>query len=181
MIALVFDTETTGLVENRLRKLSWQNEVIEFYGCIVNLETGEILDEYETLIKPRTYPMSPETIKITKTVISNDMLFNAPGFTEVADYIKSFIESAPWVIAHNLAFDKEIISIEMERAGKTINWPKGICTIEQTMHLTGFRLSLTNLHAHLFNNETFAGAHRAKVDVQALTRCCVELYRREEI
>lgn len=179
-LAFVFDTETTGLVDNRLRKIERQSEIIEFYGCLIDLETGEITSELDTLIKPKQYPMSKETIEKTKTRLNNELLFNAPNFASKAEEIRSLLETAPIVYAHNAAFDSEMIDIEMERLGKKVAWPRIICTIEQTMHLKGFRLSLTALHQHLFN-EAFEGAHRAKHDVMALVRCCVELRKQGAI
>lgn len=179
-MAYILDTETTGLIDTRLRKIERQSEVIEYYGCLADLDTGEVVSEFETFIRPATYPMSDETIKKTKTKLTNEMLMNAPRFGEVAEQIRTHIEAAPLVLAHNAAFDKEILDIEMERCGKSIFWPHTLCTIEQTIHLKGFRLSLTNLHLHLFNEE-FTGAHRAKHDVMALLRCCVELRKQGAI
>lgn len=179
-LAFIYDTETTGLISNRLRKNSHQAEVIEFYGCLIDLDTAEVKAEYETLIKPREYPIKEETIKETKMMLNNEMLANAPPFADVAETIRGHIEKAPMVIAHNAAFDREILDIEMDRLGKHIFWPPMLCTIEQTMHLKGFRLSLTELHKHLFKSE-FLGAHRAKNDVTALAKCCVELKKKGAI
>ena len=179
-MAFVFDTETTGLVENRLRKIERQSEIIEFYGCSVDLDTGTVYGEFETLIKPQAYPMSKDTIEKTKTMLTNEMLADARHFTNVADEMRKWLEGGPKVIAHNAAFDREIVDIEMERVGRNVFWPQVVCTIEQTMHMKGFRLSLTNLHKELFSEE-FVGAHRAKNDVQALVRCCVELRKRGDL
>jgi len=44
--------------------------------------------------------------------------------------------------------------------------------------LKGYRLKLAQLYEHLFG-ETFPDAHRARNDVQALRRICVELCRKE--
>ena len=178
--AFVFDTETTGLIENRLRKIERQSEIIEFYGCSVDLDTGHVYGEYETLVKPKAFPMSKETIEKTKTMLTNDMLFSAPSFADVADEVRKWLEGATMCVAHNAAFDREMVDIEMERVGRNVYWPQMVCTIEQTMHLKGFRLSLTNLHQELFG-EPFAGAHRAKNDVQALVRCAVELRKRGDL
>ena len=53
MKAVIFDTETTGLVKNRTIKLDNQPEIIEFYGALVDLgKKGKILKEVDTLIKP---------------------------------------------------------------------------------------------------------------------------------
>jgi DNA polymerase III epsilon subunit-like protein len=177
MIAFIFDTETSGLIDNRTIKIDRQPSIIEFYGCLVDLETGEIKSELDLLIEPPK-EVSEEITNITS--ITNDMLKGKPLFEAVASLIATAIENAPIVIAHNLSFDREMVDVEFERLGKTIKWPRLLCTVEATIHLKGFRLSLSNLHETLFN-EPFAGAHRARVDVQALVRCCVELFKRGEI
>jgi DNA polymerase III epsilon subunit-like protein len=179
MRALVLDTETTDLVHNRTVRLDKAPEIIEFYGCVADLATGEIENEMEFLIKPKNNVN--EKGKAFKSVgLTNEMLKDAPSFETIAPLIKLYIESAPMVIAHNVAFDKDIIDIEYERIKQTINWPETLCTVEATVYLQGWRMKLNDLHRYLFN-VNFEGAHRAKVDVQALVKCCTELYRREII
>lgn len=177
MLALIFDTETTDLTRNRLLRLDRQPHIIEFYGCLKEIEDDVILEEIDTLIRPPV-KVSDKISKITH--IDNDMLADAKVFSQVADDIANLIEKAPVVIAHNASFDQEIIDIEFERLGRKIKWPKLICTVEATLHLKGYRLSLTALHELLFG-ETFPEAHRAKHDVIALARCCSELLKRGEI
>jgi hypothetical protein len=70
-----------------------------------------------------------------------------------------------------------MVDIEAQRLGIELRWPRLVCTVEQTIALKGYRLSLENLHKELFG-EPFEGAHRAKADVAALTRCCRELFKR---
>jgi DNA polymerase-3 subunit alpha len=178
MKALLLDTETTGLIFNHSITLDQQPEVIEFYGCVADLKKGKISHDLNTLIKPKNYPMTDEIIAETKTKLSNEMLADAPLFKEEAPGIKKLIENAPIVIAHNASFDKEMLDIEYERLGMKLKWPPLICTIEQTIHIKGYRLSLTNLHIELFK-EPFPEAHRAKADVMALLRICKELYKRK--
>jgi DNA polymerase-3 subunit alpha len=84
------------------------------------------------------------------------------------------IEAAPRCIGHNMTFDHDMIDIEFSRLNRQIKWPKLICTTEQTIFLTGQRMTMSALHQHLFG-EPFEGAHRAKQDTLALLRCCVEL------
>lgn len=177
MKALVFDSETTGLINNHIVALDKQPEVIEFYGALVNLKTKKKLKEWEFIIRPRQYPMTKETIEKTKTQLSNELLKDAPLFPKVKAEIRKALEQAPLIIAHNLSFDKEMIDIEYERLGEKLKWPRGICTVEATIHLKGFRLALDALHQLLFK-ETFKDAHRAKPDTNALIRCCYELHKR---
>lgn len=180
--ALIFDTETTGLPKNRTIKLDLQPEIIEFAAALVNLKTGKVLKKYQTLIKPSKAlsdtPAFGEKKTITQiTGITNEMLKDAPSFKEVSKTIFTMIQKAPAAIAHNLSFDAEMLEIEAERLKYELAWPRKICTVEATISMKGFRLTLTKLHVQLFGKE-FEGAHRAMGDVDALTPCCVELFKR---
>lgn len=179
MRALIFDTETTGLVENRSTALDKQPYIIEFYAVDCDLKTGEIYEEVGLLIKP-PIKISEEITKIT--TITNEMLVDCLSFEDydISEKIIKTIESSKLVIAHNISFDCDMIELECERVSRCVNWPRKLCTVEQTVGLVGVRLTLSKLHEYLFN-EPFNGAHRAKVDVMALKRCCEELYKRDVI
>ncbi len=175
MMVLAFDCETTGLLaDTHLIPLDKQPEVIEFYGVNVDLETGKIGPEYETLIKPKR-PVSDEITRITG--LTNEDLEFAPSIGFIFPQIKTFLEEAKNVVAHNASFDFEMINCEAERLGETVRWPRVICSVERTIHLKGHRLNLQALHELLFA-KPFPAAHRARADVEALTRCLVELYKR---
>ena len=177
MKALIFDTETSGLVENRSVKLEAQPHIVEWYSALVDLKTGAIESELDFLIKPPK-PVSAEITKITG--ITNEMLKDAYAFGHYKIAIKNAIESAPMTIAHNHSFDTEMVELEAERQRLKINWPPATCTVEATCHYKGFRLTLSNLHEHLFG-VAFTGAHRARQDVAALIRCAVELHKRGDL
>lgn len=173
MKALIFDTETSGLIDNRSIKLELQPHVVEWYSALVDLSTGQIENELDFLIKPPK-PISDEITKITG--IKNEDLNGKPDFTHFAPFIKKEIEEANFVIAHNISFDSEVLDISFERLNDKIKWPKKICSVESSVHLLGYRLTLSALHLHLFN-EPFVGVHRAKTDVAALIRCCCGLHK----
>jgi DNA polymerase III epsilon subunit-like protein len=178
MRALIFDTETTALVTNHSMKLEQQPSIVEFCGWVVDLATGEVEQELDILVRPPS-GVTEETTKITG--LTDEILKDSPAFAKAAPWIRILVEGDhEAVIAHNASFDKEMVDLEFERLGQKITWPRVICTVEATIHLKGFRLKLADLHEMLFN-EKFAGAHRARVDVKALTRCCVELFKRGEI
>lgn len=177
MIALVLDTETTALVANRTMADSWLPEIIEFYAEMVDLANDNSFAYLHHFIKP----MRPITENITKiTGIDAATVANKPVFKDLAPLIIELIETSPAVIAHNAHFDRECIDIEMSRIGRMIKWPRIVCTVEQTVHLTGKRLTLSALHEHLFG-ERFQDAHRASTDCKALIRCARELFKRGEL
>jgi DNA polymerase III alpha subunit (gram-positive type) len=183
MKACVFDTETTGLISSRRLRDDQLPQVIEFYGAMVEFNKSgkhKLLHDLELLIKPSTQINEQKTGKhnITKiTGLTNIMLADAPAFKEVATKIFGMLEAAPLVIAHNCAYDSEMLNIEADRLSYKIKWPRTLCTVEATAYLKGDRLTLAELHEHLFNTKPPA-KHRAKVDVETLIRCCGELHRK---
>lgn len=178
MKVFVFDTETTGLVKNSLVPLASQPRIIEFFGHTVDDETGEVLSEIEFMCNPGI-PLP--TFIIQKVGIKQEEVDDQPPFSAHAAQICEAVSVVDAVVAHNLSFDLALVEADCERAGCQPVWPaRLICTVEQTEWLKGHRLSLTDLHTELFG-EPFKGAHRARVDVEALTRCYLELRKRGDL
>lgn len=175
MKALIFDTETTGLISNELLPLEAQPRVIEFFGVIVD-DKGKELDRLEFLSNPG-FKLDPIITKITG-LTDSDLKGEKP-FKENWPALKKLFSKANAVVAHNLSFDISILNFEAKRLGEEIPWPNiKICTVEKSEWLKGHRLNLTALHEELFG-EPFTGSHRAKEDVLALKRCWIEMRKRE--
>jgi len=170
MISLVFDTETTDLIKNKLAPLDRQPYVIEFFAVALDIEGNE-LASHHFLFDPGI-PISEEVTRITG--IKSEDVKGKPRFASAAEEIKKIIEKHDEVVAHNLSYDKTVIDFEMRRCGLEVEWPILTCTVEATEHLKGFRLNLNALHEHLFG-EGFENAHRAETDVRALADCFREL------
>jgi DNA polymerase III epsilon subunit-like protein len=161
--AFIFDTETTGLVKNSLIPLDNQPRVIEFFGHTVDDSTGEVLNEIEFLCNPGI-TIEPKITQITG-IKPEDLVAQAP-FSYYAPEVVEAIGNADAVVAHNLSFDMALIAADCARCGTELKWPP--------------RLSLGALHEHLFG-EPFKDAHRARTDVQALTKCFLELRKRGDV
>ena len=179
MIAFLFDTETTGLVKNSLVPAKDQPRVIEFFGHAVNLASGEALGEVEFFCDPGV-PLDPIITRITG--ITPDQIRGQPAFHLHAQTIADMMKISDAAIAHNLSFDMQLLDSEFERAGLgPVPWPdRLICTVEATEWIKGYRLKLNDMHTELFG-EPFAGAHRARTDVEAMTRCAIELFKRGDL
>lgn len=166
MRALVFDTETTGLVLPECAAAQRQPRCIEFYGAIV--EDGEILNELEFICDPGE-PLSPEITKITG--LTTEDVKGKPPFGDYAQRLIDLASQAEVVVAHNLTFDRVIINSEFARLGERFPWPgKSVCTVEATEWLVGRRMSLPELFEWITKEKT-SHAHRARGDVQILIRC----------
>lgn len=173
MRVLLFDTETTGLLQPDNAPLKSQPEIIEFYGVVINEEFA-IQSEFSTMIKP-VGEISNEITRITG--INPGMVKDSPYFHEIWQDLEDIFEDIDLAVAHNIAFDNGMLDVELKRIGR--KRPKAkydLCTVEATMGMKGFRLSLVRLHQMLFNKNF--KAHRAKDDVHALVRCFHELTER---
>jgi DNA polymerase III epsilon subunit-like protein len=180
MKVMLFDTETTGLIDNSAQPLEAKPRMIEFFGLSV-VQEGDTIREvgkWESLFK-YTKRLPAKIVEITG--IRDIDLANAPFFKTKANELADFIGSHDRIVAHNLSFDMEIVADEFRRLGGFLEWPKDrLCTVEATQHLKGHRVSLTDLHIMLFG-EGFPKAHRAETDVRAMTRCYAELLRLGEV
>lgn len=184
MILNFFDTETTDLISNSARRIEKQPKIIEFYATRIR-QTGEGKDaQFEfadelNLLLAHPAPLKAKTTEITG--LTNEDLKDAPPFHLKAKEIKEYMEGADVVVAHNLSYDMAVTDIEILRSDiGPISWPEPLCTVEATQHIFQYRLSLSALHEYLFG-EKFEGAHRAKVDVEAMVRCYQELVKRDMI
>lgn len=172
---IVFDTETTDLVGKEATPLEKQPHMTEFAAIKLDPETLEEVDRLEFLVNPKQKLM-PHIVKITN--ITDKMLEKKPTFGGYYPKLINFFIGGTEIVAHNCTFDVDILRFELMRIDRLLQFPwppTHTCTVEQTLHIKGERMSLKNLYKHLFNGEVFKDAHRAMSDVEALTRCYREL------
>ena len=173
MTTIIFDTETTGLIKPNEVDIKKQPSIIEIYCRKLDDNLDEI-GNFAALILPPA-PVSDEITRITG--IDNNLLKNKPTFGEIFPHLASFFIGVDTIVAHNLAFDRSMLANEIVRINKLLYFPwpvKHICTVEKTLHIEQRRMNLSNLYKHLFGEE-FKDAHRAKNDVDALTKCYKKL------
>lgn len=181
---IVLDTETTGLLEPEAADIKLQPRIIEFAAIKLHQPAGgsELMEVGR--IEFKCNPEMPLPAIITKiTGLKDEDVADAPKLIEKVGELQEFFVGSRALVAHNAGFDVGVMWYELVRLGlqKKFPWPpRHICTVESTMQIKGHRLHLSNLHEHLFG-EKFAGAHRAMVDVEALTRCFIKLVQDGEI
>lgn len=112
---VVVDIETTGGGQGHHR--------ITEIG-MVKIENGQTTDTWQSLINPQRH--IPKYIT-ELTGISNQMVCDAPLFSEVADDVRRFCEGCIFV-AHNVNFDYGFFKQEYERLEQRFRLPK-LCTV----------------------------------------------------
>jgi len=189
---LIFDTETTGLPK------SWNAPITDtdnWPRCIqiawqLHDEFGNLLEHNDFLIRPDGFniPYDAERIHGISTELAQEQ-----GIS-LADSLTLFNEAlgkTKFIVGQNVSFDINIMGCEFHRLGIENNLSSlpllDTCT-EKTAALCQipggrygkFKLpTLTELHTHLFG-KGFEDAHNATADVEATTRCFLELIRIRE-
>lgn len=185
---LIFDTETTGLPRNYNAPISDLNNwprVVQLAWQLHDVE-GKLIEHKDFLIRPKGFniPIEAEGIHGISTELAS------LGGDELEDVLLLFskaLSKAKFVVGHNVKFDVNVLGCEYCRIGEESPLALPIldtCT-EKTAdlcRLTGgpygkFKLpSLGELYSNLFN-ASFSDAHNATADVEATTRCFLELVR----
>ncbi len=187
---LIFDTETTGLPKNwnapitdtdnwpRCVQIAWQ----------LHDSMGELVEHQDYLIQPDGFniPYDAEQVHGISTELAKQ---EGEKLEIVLNRFNEALSKATHLVGQNLGFDLNIMGSEFYRAGiETVLDAKPVldtCT-EKTAELCQipggrygkFKLpTLTELHQELFG-EAFVEAHNATADVEATTRCFLELIRR---
>ena len=187
MQVILFDCETTDLIRNSALPLEKQPRIIELFAKKIQLPANvwgdqdkwEDVSEYERIFNPGI-PIPEIITQITG--IDDAAVKDQDKIKKHWPKIRKFFEGASYCVAHNLSFDKRIMEFEQQRYNpkQKFPFPKGICTIESTMSLKGYRLNLQALHVELFG-EGFKKAHRARNDVEAMERCFKFLWEKGDL
>ncbi len=189
---LIFDTETTGLPKRwdapytdtnnwpRCVQIAWQ----------LHDAMGNCIEHQNYLIKPKDFniPYDAEKVHGISTELAIEKGIPLP---EALEKFKITLQKTKFVVGQNLSFDLNILGAEFVREAIKNNLQElpvlDTCT-EHTATLCKlpggrygkFKLpTLTELHEYLFQ-EPFAEAHNATADVEATTRCFLELIRLKE-
>lgn len=188
---LIFDTETTGLPRNWAAPISDTNN---WPRCVqlawqLHDELGNLIEHQDFLIHPDGYniPFDAERIHGISTELA---LQQGEKLMEVLIKFNTALSKTKFIVGQNVGFDINIMACEFYRLGietKLSSMPiLDTCTevTANLLQLPGgrggkFKLpTLTELHQYLFG-QPFDEAHNATADVEATTRCFLELIKRE--
>ena len=185
---LVFDTETTGLPLNYRAPLSDFNNwprMVQIAWQIHDIK-GDLIEVKNYIIKPDgfTIPYNSEKIHGISTELA---LSKGIPLEKVLSLFSDALKQAKYIVGHNISFDNNIVGCEFLRSNMSnvLENKISIDTKEESTEfcqLPGGRggkfkwPNLSELYNKLFG-ESFAEAHNASADVEATTRCFLELLR----
>jgi len=149
----ITDIETTGsgIKGNRITEI-----------CIIIVQNGKVIDEYTSLVNPsQAIPLYIETL----TGINDEMVHDAPPFSEIADEVEKITKDCIFV-AHNVNFDYNIVRAEFTNLDRDYK-RKRLCTVRLAKKLIPglFSYSLGNICTSI--NIPHLDRHRAKGDCEA--------------
>src|SRR6056297_943888 len=186
---LIFDTETTGLPKNwnapitdtdnwpRCIQIAWQ----------LHDEMGKVLEHQDYLVQPEGFniPYDAEQIHGISTELAEQ---KGIPLSTVLEKFNAAMAKTKFIVGQNVKFDLNIMGAEFHRMG-IINPLQELPVLDTCTEHTAklcqipggrggkFKLpTLTELHQHLFG-KPFGEAHNATADVEATTRCFLELVR----
>ncbi|PIA78579.1 DNA polymerase III subunit alpha [Gaetbulibacter sp. 4G1] len=186
---LIFDTETTGLPKRwdapitdtdnwpRCIQIAWQ----------LHDAMGNCIDHQDYLVQPEGFniPYDAEKIHGISTELAQEQ---GVPLAEVLEKFNDALSKTKFVVGQNVKFDLNIMGAEFVR-GDVANPLQELPVLDTCTEYTAslcqipggrygkFKLpTLTELHEFLFNTP-FAEAHNATADVEATTRCFLELIR----
>ena len=189
---LIFDTETTGLPK------SWNAPITDtdnWPRCIqiawqLHDELGNVVEHNDFLIQPDGFniPYDAERIHGISTELAQEQ---GISLAESLELFNEALKKTNFIVGQNVGFDINIMGCEFHRLGiknTLTTLPLLDTCTEKTAALCQipggrygkFKLpTLTELHTHLFGSG-FGEAHNATADVEATTRCFLELIRLRE-
>lgn len=193
MRVLIFDTETTGLPPKNTptnQTDKWPH-IVQLSWVIYNDETKQIEEESNNIISLGTHiPISAESTAIHGITSELSRARGIPIEVALFDF-KRAANRCGKLVAHNLEFDKNMLSVEFYRARifNVVFPPTEYCTMKQgtpicklvkiwTDGSTSFKYpKLVELYYALFGGDAPApeGLHNAKVDVELCLKCYVKM------
>ena len=185
---LIYDTETTGLPKNfsapvsdsdnwpRLVQVAWQ----------LHDDMGELIEVKNFIVRPLgfTIPYNAEKIHGISTKRAQEQ---GVDLAFVLEEFNKAVAKSEYIVGHNIIFDINIMGAEFyrtqmetslmdEKSIDTKNEGTDFCAIPGGRGGKFKWPTLTELHVKLFKEE-FSAAHNASADVEATTRCFLELIR----
>lgn len=190
-MALIFDTETTGLPLKDINRRFYSFRDTDKYDNARIVSIAFVIDgeEHYFVVKPDGfYINNSEFHGITQEIAERDGV----PMSRIVTFLKERIEKIHTIVGHNLEFDYMILMSELYRLKEldliekikklgrfcTMRETTNLCKLQSKSSLSPYKFpKLQELHRFLFDRE-FEGAHHALNDARATYQCYIKLTSR---
>lgn len=182
---LVFDTETTGLINYKAKKTdSCQPRMVQL-GAILYEDNGQVRGEANLIIKPDGWTVPAEAAAVHGITTEIAERCGVPVVLAL-NIFNRWAGMADTIVAHNFDYDDVIMLSEFARIDRPPAFKEkpAFCTMKASTDIVkvqGARGNkwpkLQETHKFFFGVE-FEGAHDAMADVRACGRVFFELLKR---
>ena len=182
-----FDTETTGLPADYNAPISntdnWPH-IIQIAWVVMD-ESNKVVTKNDFVIKPDGFDIPSSSVNIHGITFDYAMKNGVDIATVLEKFLKD-LSLCKYVVGHNIKFDQNIISAQLYRMNKNIDWNEfnSICTMKSSVNfckiigIYGYRYpKLNELYYKLFHSN-FENAHNAFSDILATIECFKELRKK---
>lgn len=194
---LVFDTETTGLINKSLLPLQYKDLALHPYitqlsAILYDVENQKVKKVFNTYVKIPDHVEIPEIVQqltgITKEKCDSGM--------EIQDALSAFYKlylKCDAIVAHNMWFDSKMIRIECMRNRfpemrdifyENVSEKPISCTMMEGMRYCGLNrfVKLSVLYELLFKEDANQfELHNSLVDTMVCLRCYLKIFCEKEI
>lgn len=191
MRILIFDTETSGLPQDRNASIISTSRwpyILQLSYILYDSSNNAIIEYNDHIVKiPDEVNIDPNSIKIHK--ITRDICnLNGLPIVNILNNFNNVLLKTDIIVGHNLQFDKNIIMVEFIRNRITHNFNPGniaipcFCTMQNSINICNLTYKrrdgslvpkypkLLELYKHYFYDEP-SGLHNAMNDVIVTLRC----------
>ena len=174
MIALFFDTETTGF-----KSSTYTPRIVQLAAVLQDTETKRVLQELNTMIFTDGFEI-PERVAEIHGVTNPLADRFGLGVQLVDQLFGTMILKADVIVAHNIGFDVGMVKDNLPVSFDVLVNKEQFCTMAGSTDIVGIPKShaggnkfprLAEAYRHFFG-EDFANAHDAMADVRA----CRDVY-----
>lgn len=185
---LFFDTETTGKLDSKQPAESKVQPDLVQLAAMMLTDGGVVAGSVNCIIEPAGWDISPEVAEIHGINPEYARRCGVP-IKSALSMFSQFCKLSKKLVAYNLDFDDMVMQVAYHRIGvpHRMSGLEHICAMKASTPVVkkpakwkggGYGWpKLSETYAHLFNGETFDGAHNAMNDVVAMIRVYWELKR----
>ncbi len=194
MSILIFDTETSGLIDRRFEAEDPEQPDVVQLAALLCGDDGEVLSTVSCLVRPDLKAIQPGAAKVhgITQAKANAHGLEAPA---VLGAFGAMVDRADVLVAHNLAFDALVLRTAWHRAfgadfRERLYGKRAFCTMKamtpvckilsgRSKHKTDYKWPKLSECIDFLFAERLEGAHDALVDARACGRIYFELQRRK--